>query len=191
MASTQPVVAVPAVEAADDPAVVAELVGLINNAYSTAERGMWTQDLPRTTPDEVAVAITGGELGALRLDGRFVGSVFVRLLDPRTGWFGALAVDPAHGGQRARPATGRLRRAARPWRRCRRDPARAARAGDRTPSHRAPCPVVRRSRLSPHRGSRSRRDRPRIGGVRSRPDPRLGDAQVVGRSDVTDGDTSC
>ena len=99
MTPTHPVVAVLGVEAADDPALVGELVELINHAYSTAERGMWTRDLPRTTPDEVAVAITSSELGAVRLDERFVGSVFTRLLDARTGWFGALAVDPAHGGR--------------------------------------------------------------------------------------------
>jgi GNAT superfamily N-acetyltransferase len=99
MTSTVPAVSLLAAGDADDAELVAALVGLVNRAYSEAERGIWTRDLDRTTPDEVATMISRRQLAASTLDGRLVGSVFTRLLDDRIGWFGALAVDPEFGGR--------------------------------------------------------------------------------------------
>jgi GNAT superfamily N-acetyltransferase len=96
---------------ADDADAVDALVALVNRAYSTAERGLWDRDLPRTTADEVTSRITAGGLVAARLDGddgrvglgdggtAFVGAVFTSLIDPRTGWFGALSVTPECAGR--------------------------------------------------------------------------------------------
>jgi ribosomal protein S18 acetylase RimI-like enzyme len=99
MATKVPGVSILEAGDADDPELVAELVTLVNLAYSEAERGIWTRDLDRTTADEVATTIAHGQLAAATLDGRFVGSVFTRLMEDRTGWFGALAVDPAFAGR--------------------------------------------------------------------------------------------
>jgi GNAT superfamily N-acetyltransferase len=99
MASTVPGVSLLDAGSADDANTVDQLVALVNRAYSEAERGIWTRDLDRTNPAEVATTISRRELAAATLDGRLVGSVFTRLLDDRTGWFGALAVDPGFGGR--------------------------------------------------------------------------------------------
>jgi GNAT superfamily N-acetyltransferase len=84
---------------AGDGQVVATLVRIVNRAYQTAEADMWTKKLPRTNPEEVSGAIAKGQVAAVRVDGSFAGSVFTRLLDARTGWFGALAVDPPFAGR--------------------------------------------------------------------------------------------
>jgi GNAT superfamily N-acetyltransferase len=89
---------VPAELAADEH-VVANLVGIVNRAYLTAEEGMWTRGLTRTNPQELAEAITKGEVAAVRVDGELAGAVFTHLLDERTGWFGALAVEPSFAGR--------------------------------------------------------------------------------------------
>ena len=87
------------VELAGDEQLVATLVGIVNRAYTTAEADMWTKALPRTNPDELAEAVANGEVAAVHVDGELAGSVFTRLLDDRTGWFGALAVDPSFAGR--------------------------------------------------------------------------------------------
>ena len=84
--------------AAEDVAVVAEVSALVNRAYQVAEQGLWTDGVARTTLSETADAVTLGELAVAREQGRLVGSVRTRQIDCETGWFGALAVDPAHGG---------------------------------------------------------------------------------------------
>ena len=55
--------------------------------------------MPRTDSGEVRTAISAGEVAAAQLDGAIVGALFVRLLDPETGWFGAMGVDPEFGGR--------------------------------------------------------------------------------------------
>jgi ribosomal protein S18 acetylase RimI-like enzyme len=86
-------------ELAADEHVVATLVGIVNRAYLVAEEGMWTRALTRTNPGELAEAVAKGEVAAVRVDGELAGSVFTHLLDDRTGWFGALAVDPSFAGR--------------------------------------------------------------------------------------------
>jgi GNAT superfamily N-acetyltransferase len=86
-------------EAADDVAVVDSIVDVVNRAYTTAEAELWRRPLPRTDADETRTAIANGEVAVARLDGAIVGSLFVRLLDVDTGWFGALGVDPTFGGR--------------------------------------------------------------------------------------------
>jgi ribosomal protein S18 acetylase RimI-like enzyme len=84
--------------AAEDAAVVAEVGELVNRAYQVAEQGLWTDGVARTTPTETADAVALEELAVVRDEGRLVGSIRTRQIDSETGWFGALAVDPAHGG---------------------------------------------------------------------------------------------
>jgi GNAT superfamily N-acetyltransferase len=86
-------------ELAGDQQLIATLVGIVNRAYVTAEADMWTRALPRTNPAELAEAVANGEVAAARVEGELAGSVFTRLLDERTGWFGALAVDPGFDGR--------------------------------------------------------------------------------------------
>jgi GNAT superfamily N-acetyltransferase len=85
-------------EAADDTSVVETIVDVVNRAYTTAETELWRRPLPRTDADETRTAIANGEVAVARIDGAIVGSLFVRLLDADTGWFGALGVDPVFGG---------------------------------------------------------------------------------------------
>lgn len=84
--------------AAEDAAVIAEVTALVNLAYQIAEHGLWTEGVARTTPCETANAVALGELAVAREQGRLVGSIRTRQIDREIGWFGALAVDPAHGG---------------------------------------------------------------------------------------------
>ena len=84
--------------AAEDAAVVAEVSALVNRAYQVAEQGLWTDGVARMTPTEAADAVVLGEMAVARKQGRLVGSIRTRQIDSETGWFGALAVDPAHGG---------------------------------------------------------------------------------------------
>jgi GNAT superfamily N-acetyltransferase len=86
-------------DAADDPAIVDTIVDVVNRAYTTAETELWRRPLPRTDATETRTAIANGEVAVARIGGAIVGSLFVRLLDPDTGWFGALGVDPAFGGR--------------------------------------------------------------------------------------------
>jgi GNAT superfamily N-acetyltransferase len=86
-------------DAADDTDLVDTVVRVVNRAYTTAEAQLWRRPLPRTNADEVRAAIRVGETAVARLDGVIVGSLFVRMLDADTGWFGALGVDPTVGGR--------------------------------------------------------------------------------------------
>jgi GNAT superfamily N-acetyltransferase len=86
-------------ELAIDDHVVETLVAIVNRAYAAAERGMWAHDITRTTREELGEALADGQVAAVRVDGELAGSVFVRLLDERTGWFGALGVDPQFAGR--------------------------------------------------------------------------------------------
>jgi GNAT superfamily N-acetyltransferase len=87
------------VSAAEDATLVAEVTDLVNRAYEAAEEGLWVDDVARTTLGQTADAIAHGQLAVARDHGRLVGSVRTRQLDGGTGWFGALAVDPSHGGR--------------------------------------------------------------------------------------------
>lgn len=84
--------------AEEDAALVDEVTELVNRAYQVAEQGLWADGVARTTPQETAAAVACGELAVAREQGRVVGSIRTRQMDSETGWFGALAVDPAHGG---------------------------------------------------------------------------------------------
>ena len=84
---------------ADDATLVDALCQVVNEAYEVAETGIWRQNYARTSVREVFAAIRSEQVAAARLSGRLVGSVFIRKLDSETGWFGALAVAPAHGGR--------------------------------------------------------------------------------------------
>jgi GNAT superfamily N-acetyltransferase len=86
-------------EVADDATVVDAIVDVVNRAYTTAETELWRRPLPRTDAHETRTAIANREVAVARLDDAIVGSLFVRLLDRETGWFGALGVDPGFGGR--------------------------------------------------------------------------------------------
>ena len=88
----------PPAAAADDAVLVAGLAELVNRVYAVAEEGLWSEDHVRTTTGELADGIRDGEIAVARLDGRVVGSVCIRQLDPRTGGFGMLVAAPEHRG---------------------------------------------------------------------------------------------
>jgi predicted N-acetyltransferase YhbS len=85
--------------AAEDAELVAEVSELVNRAYQVAEQGLWRDGIARTTPTETADAVVLGQLAVARDQGRLVGCIRTRQIDSGTGWFGALAVDHAHGGR--------------------------------------------------------------------------------------------
>jgi ribosomal protein S18 acetylase RimI-like enzyme len=85
-------------EAADDAALVADLCDRINAAYGEAEAALWKAGTGRIAFDRVAEIVAAGELAVARVDGRIVGSVRVRMLDERTGFFGLLTVHPDDQG---------------------------------------------------------------------------------------------
>src|SRR5688500_8468097 len=88
-----------ATPAAAHPEVVTGVLALVNAAYDAAERTLWNVPLGRTNADEVGRWIAAGSLVTARASGRLVGSVTSHLIDAATGWFGALAVDPAWAGR--------------------------------------------------------------------------------------------
>ena len=92
-------VAILPADLADDVALVDTLCRLVNGAYEFAEAGMWRHVYARTSISEMCAAIRSEQVAAARLGGRLVGSIFIRELDTQTGWFGALAVEPAYGGR--------------------------------------------------------------------------------------------
>lgn len=84
---------------ATESAVVDRVAALVNAAYIAAEHGLWSIPLGRTHADEVREWIAGGKLVTAWADGVVVGSVTSHLIDPATGWFGALAVDQSWAGR--------------------------------------------------------------------------------------------
>jgi ribosomal protein S18 acetylase RimI-like enzyme len=84
--------------AADDEALVADVVRVINRAYADGEQGLWVEGGARITPVEVAEAIRRGEIVAGRRDGAIVGCASVRMLDATTADLGLISVDPEYQG---------------------------------------------------------------------------------------------
>ena len=79
--------------------LVERVATLINAAYIAAEHGLWHIPVGRTHADEVREWIAAARLVAAWVDGTVVGSVTSHLIDPVTGWFGALAVDLSWTGR--------------------------------------------------------------------------------------------
>ena len=75
------------------------LVALVNAAYDAAEASLWQIPLGRTNAEEMQRWVTAGSVVVASVNGHPVGSVTSHLIDPATGWFGALAVDPAWSGR--------------------------------------------------------------------------------------------
>jgi GNAT superfamily N-acetyltransferase len=86
-----------AAAAARDRALVEGICDVVNRAYEAGERRLWRDAFPRTNPDETAAMIEREHLVLARVDGALAGAVWTRLADARTGWFGALGVDPRLG----------------------------------------------------------------------------------------------
>ncbi|MDQ6846425.1 MAG: GNAT family N-acetyltransferase [Candidatus Dormibacteraeota bacterium] len=84
---------------ADDSSLVEQVCLLVNRAYTVAEAGMWRTVVERTTSAEVAKAMRDREMAVAYEEDHLVGAIRSRLVDEHTGWFGALAVDCAHGGR--------------------------------------------------------------------------------------------
>ena len=99
-AEPAPAVAVEFASAAegDDSAFVTQLVELINQVYADAEQGLWREGVERTDRAEMAAIVKAGELAVARSDGRVVGAIRVRRLDPGLGEFGMLVASPDHRG---------------------------------------------------------------------------------------------
>lgn len=85
-------------DVAEDVALAPAVTEAVNRAYAHSEVGLFATKIERSDIDDVRVSISRRETAVAILDGTVVGSVRARALDVRTGWFGALGVDPAvHG----------------------------------------------------------------------------------------------
>jgi GNAT superfamily N-acetyltransferase len=85
-------------DVAEDLALAPAVTEVVNRAYAHKEVGLFATKIERTDIDEVRTSISRRETAVALLEGTIVGSVRSRALDGRTGWFGALGVDPAvHG----------------------------------------------------------------------------------------------
>jgi GNAT superfamily N-acetyltransferase len=76
---------------AGEDALVDVLMEIVNPAYDAGEDGLWHPGALRVIADDVHALIARGELAVARRDGRVVGCVRVRQLDPATGELGLLA----------------------------------------------------------------------------------------------------
>ncbi len=75
------------------------IADLVNLVYTESERGLWIDGAQRTSAREITAFVGAGELAVARVDGRPAGVVRIQQLDPDTGEFGMLAVDPAIRGR--------------------------------------------------------------------------------------------
>ena len=79
----------------DDRDFVEQVVALVNEVYVDAESGMWRDDSPRTSADEISRFAAAGELVTATRPGRgLVGVIRVHDVDPETSEFGMLAAAP-------------------------------------------------------------------------------------------------
>ncbi|WP_213816161.1 hypothetical protein [Glaciihabitans sp. dw_435] len=61
-----------AASAAENNALVDELVALINEAYAAGGDGLWSDGGARTTPDEVADLVSTGQIAVARANGQLI-----------------------------------------------------------------------------------------------------------------------
>jgi GNAT superfamily N-acetyltransferase len=82
------------------PDLVAAVTDLVNEAYATAEKGMWLDGTDRATPAEIAAMISAGQLVVARDPaGVLVGAMRLRQLPTGEGEFGMLVTDPGRRGE--------------------------------------------------------------------------------------------
>src|SRR5207244_3153488 len=74
------------------------ITGLVNEVYAESEKGLWQGSTDRTSFEEVAGFVRGGEIAVARVEGDLAGAVRIQRLDETTGEFGMLAADPARRG---------------------------------------------------------------------------------------------
>jgi hypothetical protein len=79
----------------EDLAFATAVTDVVNRAYTRMEVGLFATKIERTDIDDVRTSISRRETAVALLEGAVVGLVRSRALDGRTGWFGALGVDPA------------------------------------------------------------------------------------------------
>jgi GNAT superfamily N-acetyltransferase len=87
----------PPADAADD-VLMTRIAGLVNRVYAEAEKGLWRDGADRTDAPDIAAMVHAGELAVARLDGRLVGAIRIRRLDPGLAEFGMLVASPEHRG---------------------------------------------------------------------------------------------
>jgi GNAT superfamily N-acetyltransferase len=85
-------------QAAEDRELMERLADLINRVYAVAERGLWQDGATRTTPDEVAELVRGGEIAVARRHDEIVGAVRLQDVSADVGEFGMLVADPDRRG---------------------------------------------------------------------------------------------
>jgi len=87
-------------DAADarDARFVEWLTGLVNDVYTTAERGLWREGARRTTTAEVRSLIAGGEIAVAIRGGRILGSMRFHLVADDASEFGMLVAAPEQRG---------------------------------------------------------------------------------------------
>ncbi|RSL73105.1 hypothetical protein CEP53_000825 [Fusarium sp. AF-6] len=94
------VIKIPPSSHADDESFAATVAGIVNSAYTEAERDIFLPNYQRTSPAEIAQFIRNGQLAVAYLEGSGhpIGCVCIKLLGPGRGEFGMLALDAKHQG---------------------------------------------------------------------------------------------
>jgi ribosomal protein S18 acetylase RimI-like enzyme len=84
---------------AEDLGLAAAVADIVNRAYAHSETGLFATKIDRTDVNDVIASISCRETAVALLDGTVVGSVRAHAFEDRTGWFGALGVEPAVYGR--------------------------------------------------------------------------------------------
>ncbi|MGH9229676.1 MAG: GNAT family N-acetyltransferase [Acidimicrobiales bacterium] len=82
-----------------DQRLVADITGLVNQVYATAEAGLWVDGATRTTTVEMEQMISACQIAVAKVNRLIVGAIRIQQLDATTGEFGMLAAQPAHRGE--------------------------------------------------------------------------------------------
>ena len=76
-----------------------DYASLVNECYAEEEAGIWRPGSPRTNKDEVFRMVQNGEIAVIEIDGKFIGGVGVKILNPETAEWTMLAIHSDYRGQ--------------------------------------------------------------------------------------------
>ncbi|KFA67247.1 hypothetical protein S40285_06720 [Stachybotrys chlorohalonatus IBT 40285] len=100
-------IAVPPASAAQDAQLVSRLTSIVNRVFAVTASNLFTEGFQRTSAEEVAQLIRNGELAVASVAGdpaapdelrKVIGCVSIKVLTPKSGRLGMLALDTAYQG---------------------------------------------------------------------------------------------
>lgn len=84
--------------AAADPAAMSALADLVNDVYTTAEKGLWADGATRISAADMAGLVRAGEIAVATSGESVIGCVRIQRLDGDVSEFGLLAAAHRHQG---------------------------------------------------------------------------------------------